>query len=151
MINNRHGPHPAVSYYRSGAPPGHGLDWKNGASCDPRLLLEAIADNKLRVASCGLRVATHELRVAAHDCYRGRGRGAPVIPKIRDALAALGDCFAEISKRRGHKVELDPGNHRDAENAKKNLCSEGFATPWRTLRLNFLITEMDMSYGSMMT
>lgn len=119
MINNRHGPHPAVSYYRSGAPPGCGLEWKNGASCE-------------------LRVATHELQVAGCEV-----RGAPVIPKIRDALAALGDCFAEISKRRGHKV--------DAENAKKNLCSEGFATPWRTLRLNFLITEMDMSYGSMMT
>ena len=58
MINNRHGPHPAVSYYRSGAPPGCGLEIKNGASC--------------------------ELRVAPRDSYGVKVRGKPGPHRIRD-------------------------------------------------------------------
>ena len=128
MINNRHGPHPAVSYYRSGAPPG----------CN-----NACNDNRL-------------YEVEWERC----ARAAPVIPKIRDALAALGDCFAVFAenpfKRRGHKGY--------AEYAERNLCSEGFAAlgdcfavfvvnqfKHRGINEDTEDTEMNMSYGSMMT
>ena len=57
MINNRHGPHPTVSYYRSGAPPGYGLEIINGASC--------------------------ELRVAPRDSYGVKVRGKPSPHRIR--------------------------------------------------------------------
>ncbi|GAP69382.1 hypothetical protein BA6E_11053 [Bacteroidales bacterium 6E] len=121
MINNRHGPHPAVSYYRSGAPPGCGLEWKNGASCDPRLLSGAVATHELQVASCGLRVATHELRVAAHDCYRGRGRGAPGPHRIRDDDFV--NCLSEHSQ---HKEE-NSYPRSFGKDTEKILCIRPFA------------------------
>lgn len=55
MINNRHGPHPAVSYYRSGAPPGCDIAWENGASCE------------LQVAGCEVRGAPGPHRIRDDD------------------------------------------------------------------------------------
>ena len=116
MINNRHGPHPAVSYYRSGAPPGCGLEWKNGASCDPRLLSGAVATHELRVASCGLRVATHELQVAGCEV-----RGAPGPHRIRDD-----DFVNSLSERIQHKVE-NSYPRSFGKDTEKILCIQPFA------------------------
>ena len=130
MINNRQGPYPAVSYYRSGAPPG----------CD-----FACIDNRL-------------YEVEWERC----ARAAPVTPKIRDALAVLGDCFAENPFKRRRRKGY-------AEDAERNLCFEGFEALCGFIvafvvnqfkhRVPIAIgsnedtedTEMNMSYGSMMT
>lgn len=122
MINNRHGPHPAVSYYRSGAPPG----------CDI-----ACNDNRL-------------YEVEWERC----ARAAPVIPKIKDALAALGDCFAVFAvKQFKRRVPIAIGSREYAMYAKRFLCPEGFAALGDCLA-RFAVkptAEMNMSYGSMMT
>lgn len=116
MINNRHGPHPAVSYYRSGAPPGCDIAWENGASCDPRLLSGAVATHELRVASCGLRVATHEMRVAGCEV-----RGAPGPHRIRDDDFV--NCLSEHSQ---HKEE-NSYPRSFGKDTEKILCIQPFA------------------------
>ncbi len=83
MINNRHGPHPAVSYYRSGAPPG----------CDV-----ACNDNRLYEVEWERYVKT--VRVAAHDRYRGQVRGAPGPHRIR-----YDDFVYSLYERNQHKKE----------------------------------------------
>ena len=104
MINNRHGPHPAVSYYRSGAPPGHGLD---------------LIDNCLYEVEWERYVKT--VRVAAHDCYRGQVRGAPGPHRIRDDDFV--NCLSEHSQ---HKEE-NSYPRSFGKDTEKILCIRPFA------------------------
>ena len=89
MINNRHGPHPAVSYYRSGAPPG----------CDI-----ACIDNRL-------------YEVEWERC----ARAAPVITKIRDALALLYAYLAAFV------VKHFPNHREHRKDTEKILCIQTLA------------------------